>query len=60
VHYLGYRGGMNVMESISGLGRYTVVVVEFVGHVPVLYVARAVGWTSLCTSRTVVIVTVVG
>ena len=33
---------------------------EFVGHVPVLYGARAVGWTSLCTSRTVVIVTVVG
>ena len=33
---------------------------EFVGHVPVLYGARAVGWTSLCTSRTAVIVNVVG
>jgi len=31
------------MEIISGVGRFKVVVVEFVGHVPVLYGARAVG-----------------
>jgi len=60
MHCLGRHGGMHVTEMISGLGRHTDVVVEFVGRVPVLYGARVVGWTSLCTSRTVVIITIVG
>jgi len=61
VHCLGRRDDMHITEIISGLIRLTVVVVmEFVGHVPVLHGARAVGWTSLCTSRTVVTITIVG
>jgi hypothetical protein len=51
------------MEILSGLSRLMVVVVvvmEFVGHVLVLYGARAVGWTLLCTCRTVVTITIVG
>ena len=41
--------------DVSCLGRLTVVVVvEFVGYVPVLYGARSVGWTSLYATRTVV------
>ena len=61
MHCLECRGDMHVTEIISCLSRLKVVVVmEFVGHVQLLYGVRAIGWTSLCTSRTVVTITIVG
>ena len=44
----------NVAKIVCGLGRLTVVVVEFADYGPVLYGARPVGWTSLYATRVVV------